>query len=1187
MQTRLLINGFSVSAGSLIDCGANAYACINTSLAISISQRFGTPTIPLEGEHAVTGFDGKHSVPLTHAILLTLAIDNRVQRQIPFLILDIGRHDIILGRMWLAKHQILVNCAAKQLIWSSPASYQEEIAIQMNRDVPRSCLGRRSINQEHQRDAIGRDRRFHRMQDGYNNKSLLKSPTSLNQIQQESNEQYRCDVSRSTSRPPPYRAPRTEGMNRRHALLKMERAFRSAQEVKPAPAIRIMARPMSQKITVDIAAVGAVAFHRCAQKQETTVFTTSLYELDRLIKDKRGPEEPSHTEILRLAARELNKPASILASEPLSESGRETTVDSMAMEELSEIKQVLPKPYHDLADIFLKSESDILPPHRGEFDHRIELDQANNVGYGPLYKMNAEELEAAREYIIDNLHKGFIVPSNAPFASPILMAEKPGGGLRFCVDYRKLNAITKKDRYPLPLIDEVLDRISRAKIFTKLDIRQGFHRIRMDPESEDLTTFRSRYGSYKYRVMPFGLTNGPAAFQRFVNHVFIDCLDKYLTAFVDDLLIYSDNELEHQLHVRTVLQRLRENGLQVSLKKCEFHVTETRYLGFIISTEGIKVDPRKVEVIQKWAVPTTVKGVQSFLGFCNFYRRFIEAYSRIARPLINLTKSDTPFKWTPECEAVFQKLKQRLVSAPLLRLYDPSLPTRVETDASAEVVAAVLSQRHGIEDWHPVAFYSKTMSPAEQNYDIHDREMLAIIRALEEWRAELEGLQRAEPFDVFSDHQALQYFMTSKRLNARQARWAEFISRFRFIIQYRPGRWNTLADALSRPATTHQKGENDHRIRTLLKPEYLSPQIRSEISALSGSTEVVARVLEANRTAEELDSDREKARAAADPRWTLQGDHLLFQGRLVVPDMGDLRARLLDEIHRQPSTAHPGKGKMRQLVKDRYYWTSWSKDVDRYVANCLICQRSKTRRDLPPGLLQPLPIPDRPWQHISMDFRSFPRSKNEFDAAFVVVDRLTKRPVAVPCYKTTTAKDMARLFLQYIYPWTGLPETIVSDRGGQFISEFWDELCKILQIQIKLSSGQHPQTNGQTEIMNQYIAQRLRPFVSYYQDDWDEWLPILNFAAAALPSDSTGLSPFLVERGYEPRTSFDWTKASSPQTLQIDRQEAQQLVRRMEQIWELAKSNMQTAQRRQKVQADKHRRELDFDVGDYVFCHHR
>jgi hypothetical protein len=235
-----------------------------------------------------------------------------------------------------------------------------------------------------------------------------------------------------------------------------------------------------------------------------------------------------------------------------------------------------------------------LPPHRGEFNYKVKLEQENAVSYRPLYKMNTEELEAVREYILDNLHKGFIIPSNAPFASPILMAEKPGGGLHFCVDYRKLNAITRKDHYPLPLIDKILEHISKAKIFTKLDIRQGFHRIRMDPASEDLTTFRSRYGSFKYKVMPFGLTNGPATFQRFVNSIFIDCLDQYLTAFIDNLLIYSNNELDHQLHVRAVLQRLWEHGLQASIKKCKFHVTKTRYLSFIISMDSIQVDPEKV-----------------------------------------------------------------------------------------------------------------------------------------------------------------------------------------------------------------------------------------------------------------------------------------------------------------------------------------------------------------------------------------------------------------------------------------------------------------------------------------------------------------------------------------------------------------------------------------------------------------
>ena len=251
----------------------------------------------------------------------------------------------------------------------------------------------------------------------------------------------------------------------------------------------------------------------------------------------------------------------------------------------------------------------------------------NRISHSPLYKLSAEELEAARKYIIENLNKGFIVPTSTPFASPILMAKKPGGGLRFCVDYRKLNAITKKDQYPLPLIDELMGRLSKARIFTKLDIRQGFHRIRLSPESEDLTSFRTRYGSYKYRVMPFGLTNGPATFQRFINETFMDYLDDFMTAFIDDLLIYSENEIDHQEHVRKVLQRLREAGLQASISKCEFHVTRTKYLGYILTTDGIEVDPEKTAAIRGWKKPTTVRGVQSFLGFCNFYRQFIKNYS--------------------------------------------------------------------------------------------------------------------------------------------------------------------------------------------------------------------------------------------------------------------------------------------------------------------------------------------------------------------------------------------------------------------------------------------------------------------------------------------------------------------------------------------------------------------------------
>ena len=297
------------------------------------------------------------------------------------------------------------------------------------------------------------------------------------------------------------------------------------------------------------------------------------------------------------------------------------------------------------------------------------------------------------------------------------------------MDYRRLNAITRKDRYPLPLVDELMERLAGTKIYTRLDIRQGFHRIRMDPKSSELTTFRTRYGTYKYNVLPFGLTNGPAAFQRYINDVLMDYLDKFVTGFVDDLLIYSQNEEEHVEHVKKVLQRLREAGLQASIKMCEFHVTRTRYLGFILTTEGIEADPAKTDVVRSWTAPDTVRGVQSFLGFCNFYRKFIKDYSRIAQPLHRLTRKDVQFTWTPGCEESFQELKRRLINAPVLQHYRPDLETRLETDASDGVVAGVLSQNHGGQ-WHPVAYYSKAMSGPEQNYEIHDKEMLAIIRAL-------------------------------------------------------------------------------------------------------------------------------------------------------------------------------------------------------------------------------------------------------------------------------------------------------------------------------------------------------------------------------------------------------------------------------------------------------------------------
>jgi transposase InsO family protein len=941
--------------------------------------------------------------------------------------------------------------------------------------------------------------------------------------------------------------------------------------------------------------ISAAALQLCTKRQNHEVFTTSLYEIDRLLEEANAKEAiPDPMEEQRLA--QFTKACELAGiAQDIAHAENRARQPPPEEDEFAR----LPVIYQGYRNVASKAESNKLSPHR-PYDHQIELEQGastSDLKFHPLYRMSAEELEVVKKYLVENLDKGFIEPSQAPFAAPVLFVKKPDGSLRFCIDYRKLNLLTKKDRYPLPLIDETLARIGRAKLFTKLDIRQAFHRIRIHPDSEELTTFRTRFGAYKCKVLPFGLTNGPATYQRYMNDVLFDYLDDFCTAYLDDILIYSDNELEHEQHVKKVLERLRHAGLQIDLKKCEFHVTRTKYLGFIVSTNGIEVDPDKISVIKHWTPPTTVKGVQSFLGFCNFYRRFIRDYGIIAKPMVNLTKTGVRFIWTQSCQDSFQKLKSMLTSAPILQHYSEDLETRIETDASDGVVAGVLSQKHG-EYWLPVAFFSKTMNPAECNYQIHDKEMLAIVKSLEEWRPELQ--RKRDRFEIYTDHKSLEYFMTTKQLTARQARWAEALAEYYFIITYRPGKENVQADALTRrndDVVSQDQLKKAARQQILLTADKLDPRIVQELEEVSiavlapletattksflDTVTVVDRVLQANRDEPSLEALRIQA-TKSDPHFTLHAGILLYQDKVIVPDVAYLRTHLIREVHDQISTAHPGRDKTYRLLKDRYYWKGMLADVERYVRNCHPCRRASSPRDKTPGLLQPLPIPDRPWQHISMDFVSFNKDKRGYDNVLVVVDRLSKESISIPCYKTTTAEEMASLFIYHIWRYFGPPESIVSDRGPQFISDFWAEFCRLLGIKLKLSTAHHPQTDGQTEIMNQYLEQRLRPFVNYYQDNWSELLPMMDYAQLTLPHSSTGMSPFEVRNGFKARTSFDWTTSESTAPgLNSDR--ACQRVRLIQESWKLARDMMARSQARMIKSANAHRREVDFDVGDYVW----
>jgi hypothetical protein len=476
--------------------------------------------------------------------------------------------------------------------------------------------------------------------------------------------------------------------------------------------------------------------------------------------------------------------------------------------EIKEILHKLPYCYHKYANVFSKSESETLPQHR-KYDLPIDIIPEKAVPWGPIYSLTEPELTALRSYIDENLAKGYIRASKSPAGAPIFFVKKKSGELRPVVDYRGLNSVTIKNRYPLPLINEMLTRFKDAKIFTKIDLRGAYNLVRIRNGDEWKTAFRCRFGHFEYLVMPFGLTNAPAIFQHLINDILRDLLDVYCIAYLDDILIYSSSPEEHVKHVATVLERLQQNFLYAKLEKCEFSTTTVSFLGYLISTDGLRMEPARVASIETWPTPTNVKQLQQFLGFANFYRMFIHNYTRVIHPMLQLLKKDTTFTWTSACEDAFAALKHAFLNAPIIRHPDSKKRFYLETDASDYAIGGILSQKDDDNILRPVAFYSRKLTAPEINYQIHDKELLAIVCCFYQWRAFLVGSEL--PISVLTDHRNLIYFTTTRKLNRRQFRWSLFLADFDFEIIYRAGKEGEKPDALSR---RHDYTLQQHEVQT-------------------------------------------------------------------------------------------------------------------------------------------------------------------------------------------------------------------------------------------------------------------------------------------------------------------------------------------------------------------------------------
>ncbi|XP_071933817.1 uncharacterized protein [Coffea arabica] len=760
----------------------------------------------------------------------------------------------------------------------------------------------------------------------------------------------------------------------------------------------------------------------------------------------------------------------------------------------------------EYADIFPEDVPSGLPPLRG-IEHQIDFVPGASLPNRPAYKSNPEETKELQRQVDDLLGKGWARESLSPCAVPVILVPKKDGTWRMCTDCRAVNAITVKYRHPIPRLDDMLDELHGAVFFTKIDLKSGYHQIRIKEGDEWKTAFKTKYGLYECKSYD-----------------------------------------EHLEHIRAVMDVLRREQLYANLKKCNFCTNELVFLGFVISAQGMKVDDQKVKAIQEWPTPRSVGDVRSFHGLAGFYRRFVRDFSTIAAPLTELIKKNENFHWGDSQEQAFRALKHKLTHAPVLALPDFSKTFEIDCDASGIGVGAVLNQ-----GGRPIAYFSEKLNGAALNYSTYDKELYALIRALQVWQHYL----RPKEFVIHTDHESLKYLKAQHTLSKKHARWIAFVESFPYVIKYKAGKSNVVADALSRR----------YSLLTSLDAKLLGFELIKDIYA--------------------QDSDFGElylsCKHTGQGKFFISDGYLFYANRLCIPH-GSIRELLVRESHSGGLMGHFGVDKTLAMLQEHFYWPHMRRDVARVVERCLACKKAKSKVH-PYGLYTPLPISSAPWVDISMDFiLGLPRSKYGHDSIYVVVDRFSKMAHFIACHKTDDASHIANLFFKEIVRLHGIPRTIVSDRDVKFLSYFWKTLWSKLGTKLLFSTASHPQTDGQTEVVNRTLGTLLRAIIKKNLKSWEECLPHVEFAYNRAIHSTTGFSPFKCAYGFNPLTPLDLVPLPSNERAHLDGKKRAEFVK---QLHEKVRANIERRTAQYVKQANKGRQKLIFEPGDWVWLHMR